>query len=357
MQRNKQNTLYRIIKWQTGFTGLPLVLLSVSMLLSACGGTTSADTDAERVISEADTAAGTDAADTETAADTDSTMDAAGKADEASVQGSRDNTPRVLRATADGITAYEDDQIAVDISNISSGYFMIEYKGSNEKPKLQVTGPEAVTYTFDIHGGEETIPFTQGSGTYQIAAYEHIGDGKYAQLCAVTVDADIGNEYSPYLYPNQYVNFNENSEVVKLGEELAYTADSDLDVVSDVYNYLISNITYDTDLAANVTSGYLPDPDATIASHTGICFDYAAVMASMLRSQQIPTRLEIGYAGDAYHAWVSTYIDETGWVNGIVEFDGTDWELMDPTLAASQGEKALKSFIGDGSNYVKVYQY
>ena len=190
-----------------------------------------------------------------------------------------------------------------------------------------------------------------------MGVFENISDTKYAQVCAVNIDANITNEYSPYLYPNQYVNFNEDSDVVKLGEELAYTADDDLAVVSNVYNYLIDNVVYDTDLATNVKSGYLPDPDETIATGKGICFDYAACMASMLRSQQIPTRLEIGYAGDAYHAWVSTYIEDVGWVNGIVEFNGTDWELMDPTLAASQGDKFLKSFIGDGNNYSKVYQY
>ena len=273
------------------------------------------------------------------------------------VKGQRDNTPHVLVPSADGDMAYSDSSISIDKSGASAGYIVIDYEGSNDKPKLQVTGPEGVTYTFDVHKGPETIPFTQGSGSYQIGAFENVGGTKYAQLCAVSVNADISNEYSPYLYPNQYVNFTADSNVVALGEELAYPCNNDLEVVSNVYNYMIDNVVYDMDLATSVQSGYLPDPDNTIATGKGICFDYAACMASMLRSQQIPTRLEIGYAGDAYHAWISTYIDEVGWVNGIVEFDGTNWELMDPTLAASQGEKFLKSFIGDGNNYVKVYQY
>lgn len=273
------------------------------------------------------------------------------------VKGQRDNTSRVLVPSADGDMAYSDSSFSIDKSGASAGYVVIDYEGSNDKPKLQVTGPESVTYTFDVHRGPETIPLTQGSGSYQICAFENIGGTKYAQLCAVSVDADITNEYSPYLYPNQYVDFTADSNVVALGEELAFPCNNDLEVVSNVYNYMIDNVVYDTDLATSVQSGYLPDPDNTIATGKGICFDYAACMASMLRSQQIPTRLEIGYAGDAYHAWISTYIDEVGWVNGIVEFDGTNWELMDPTLAASQGDKFLKSFIGDGNNYVKVYQY
>jgi transglutaminase-like putative cysteine protease len=80
-------------------------------------------------------------------------------------------------------------------------------------------------------------------------------------------------------------------------------------------------------------------------------------MAAMLRSQQIPTRLEVGYAKDAYHAWISVYIADVGWLNGIVEFDGNTWTLVDPTFGATSADSSLKKFIGDGSNYTlqKIY--
>jgi len=50
-------------------------------------------------------------------------------------------------------------------------------------------------------------------------------------------------------------------------------------------------------------------------------------------------------------------VDEIGWVNGIIEFDGTSWSLMDPTFAANSSESSLKKFIGDGSNYTVKYVY
>lgn len=71
--------------------------------------------------------------------------------------------------------------------------------------------------------------------------------------------------------------------------------------------------------------------------------------AAMLRSQRIPTRLEVGYMGDVYHAWISIYTKETGWVNGIIEFDGKNWELMDPTFASSS--KSPKNFTSENSKY------
>ena len=104
-------------------------------------------------------------------------------------------------------------------------------------------------------------------------------------------------------------------------------------------------------------SGYLPDVDDVLASQTGICFDYAAVMASMLRCERIPTRLEVGYMDDVYHAWISTYIKDIGWIDNIIEFDGNEWKLMDPTLAAENSEEAAEKYIGDGSNYTVKYYY
>ena len=94
-----------------------------------------------------------------------------------------------------------------------------------------------------------------------------------------------------------------------------------------------------------------------MASKKGICFDYASLMAAMLRSQGIPTKLEVGYSGQAYHAWISVYLQETGWVDGIISFDGKDWTLMDPTLAAGNDRASVKKYIGDGSHYTVKYTY
>lgn len=272
-------------------------------------------------------------------------------------KGSRSNTSHVLQPDAPGTVTTESSDALIDASEADNGYIVIDYKGSNSKPKLQITGPKGLTYNYNLHGGLETFNLTQSDGAYQISVFDNLEGNKYALNCSLEVNVSINDEFAPFLYPNQYVCFDNSSEVVALGEELAYSANNDLDVVSNVYNYIIHNISYDTELASNVTAGYLPDPDKTLKLGTGICFDYAAVMASMLRSQGIPTRLEIGYAGEAYHAWISTYVKDIGWINGIIEFNGKDWELMDPTLASSSGDEKLRDFIGDGSTYTICYEY
>ena len=83
----------------------------------------------------------------------------------------------------------------------------------------------------------------------------------------------------------------------------------------------------------------LPNVDETLKTGKGICFDYAALMTSMLRSQRIPTKLEVGYAGETYHAWISTYVDDKGWVDDIIEFDGKDWQLYGSDTCRQQRQR------------------
>ena len=126
----------------------------------------------------------------------------------------------------------------------------------------------------------------------------------------------------------------------------------------NIYNYVNHNITYYFNKAETVSFGYLPNVDTILNSGTGICFDYAAVMTAMLRTQNIPTKLVVGYAGPIYHAWISTYITDIGWVNGIIYFDGQSWVRMDPTFASSGNESGdIMNYIGDGSNYNAMYVY
>ena len=78
-------------------------------------------------------------------------------------------------------------------------------------------------------------------------------------------------------------------------------------------------------------------------------------MATMLRSQAIPTRLEVGYVDEDYHAWISTYIKNVGWVNGIIEFDGKSWKLMDPTYASTS--ESPQDFLTEDKKYITKYVY
>lgn len=270
----------------------------------------------------------------------------------------RDTVKNYLIPEASGETTYGNKHISIDASNLSEGYFMVKYDGDADKVKLQLKTPDGETYTYTLSiGSYEAFPLSAGDGAYHLDVLEHAYDDMYALAYSEDFKVTLNDEFRPYLYPNQYVWFTPEDKAVAYAAKLSDNSRDDLDYVGQVYHYVTENITYDEELAANVKSGYLPDIDKTLESGKGICFDYASLMAAMLRSQGIPTKLVIGYSGDAYHAWISVYLKETGWIDKVIEFDGKNWSLIDPTLAANNSGPSVKKYIGNGSNYIEKYSY
>ncbi len=264
----------------------------------------------------------------------------------------------VRTPVASGSVTYGNGRATIDASNTSNGYVMIKYTGGQSRIKIQIA--KSTTYTYDLNARNtyEVFPFTEGNGTYSIKIFENVSGNQYAQVMSQNISVSLADEFAPFLTPNQYVNFSNGSAAVNKGAELAASAADEIGVVTNVYNYVINNITYDTAKAASVQSGYLPNVDQVLAQKTGICFDYAALMTAMLRSQDIPTKLVIGYSGGLYHAWVNVYIDNIGWGDNFIYFDGHNWALMDPTFASSGGQsESIKQYIGNGSNYQAKYTY
>jgi len=131
--------------------------------------------------------------------------------------------------------------------------------------------------------------------------------------------------------------------LVSLAAELTKDAETNKDKIIAIYEYVIENFTYDYELAASVESGYLPDLDEVLRKKEGICFDYSALVTAMLRSQGIPARLDIGYFGEQYHAWISLFCEDNGWIDKRYHYDYEegDWTAMDPTLESGDRHSHL----------------
>ena len=275
------------------------------------------------------------------------------------------HTASVRLPEASGVIVYGGDLkskgVTMDASNTDHGYVMIKCdNGSDARKKVIVQGPSGVKYTYNLNkkGTYETFILSDGNGKYTIGVFQNVEGTKYSTLFSKQLDVTLADQFEPFLSPNQYVDYTADCQTVKLAEQLTAGKTDDLQKVQAVYHYVVKNLTYDKQKAQMVQSGYLPVVDQVLAQKKGICFDYAAVMAAMLRSQNIPTKLVTGYTGSAYHAWISTYTEETGWVEGIIFFDGVSWKLMDPTFASSgKSSDAIMKYIGDGKNYTEKYLY
>ena len=270
----------------------------------------------------------------------------------------QDGHRSMIVPAADGKKTLEAENLIIDISHLDLGYLMVKYTGSAPRLYVQLAGEDQEEYKYFLEPSRDyvTLPLTAGEGEYYLGAYENIGGDHYSPILSQLLSVELSDKFGPFLCSNQYVDFTKDSQAVQLAAELTADITDDLEKVQEIYRWVVRNVEYDYDKAASVSTGYLPNVDNTLKSKKGICFDYAALMTAMLRSLGIPTKLNIGYlTGDTYHAWISVYLDEVGWVDNLIQFDGKDWQLMDPTVASSAGNQEVKSIASDDANYIVRY--
>lgn len=267
---------------------------------------------------------------------------------------------KVITPVASGKKVESNSVMKIDYSNVNKGYVMAKYTASTKKTvKAQVVGENGVVYTYTLTPKKwATFPLSEGDGKYKVTLFRNVSGSSYATVGSVTFNVKMSNKLSPFLMVNHYVNYNKKTKCVVKAQSLCKNVSTEMSKVKKIYNWTIGYFTYDKKKAASVKSGYLPDLDTVYNAKKGICFDYAATMVAMLRSQGIPAKLVIGYAGTAYHAWINVYTKKDGWVTGAIYFDGQSWNLMDPTFASSNNSSdAIMKYIGDGSNYTAKYAY
>ena len=268
-----------------------------------------------------------------------------------------------LKPEASGAKVKKSAKAQIDYSNIADGYVMAQYTAATEnRVKVKLVSPSDKNdyYQYNLTPGQwAAFPLSDGNGEYKVSVLEqNPATGKYAVLVSVTLDVKLEDEFAPFIRPNQYVDYIDQTNTIAKAEELIGSETDTLKQVEKVYKYVVENLTYDKQKAQTVPSGYLPVLDTVLSEKKGICFDYAALMVGMLRSQGVPCKLVVGYAGTTYHAWVNVWSEGTGWVTAAIYFDGTTWQRMDPTFASSSNSSdAILKYIGDGSNYSVKYLY
>lgn len=223
---------------------------------------------------------------------------------------------------APGTHVFARQGCTLDYSNTPEGYVMAKYSGSAKLKLLVYFNGSSSYYQYNLAGDDvyHTLPLQSGNGSYRIRFMENVSGSSYAELCSTTVSATISG-WGHLLYPNQYVSYTASTAAVKKAAELTKSATSNAQKVAVIYHFVSTTIKYDYAKADSVTTGYLPNVDSTLTTKKGICFDYAALMTAMCRSQGIPTRLIIGDTTAGYHAWNEIYLE--------------GWKRYDATFAAA----------------------
>ena len=221
--------------------------------------------------------------------------------------------------TQDGLI--EKNGTVVDVGNASQGYIQVKHRASTKRLKLRISCGDG-TYTYDLNqdGEFEVFPLQMGSGSYKVRVFEQVKGTQYSGVSTVTFKATLEDESLPFLYPNQYVRFDGESEAVAASIALCEGLSGDAEKVKAVEEFVTGQFLYDYMKVVTIenATAYLPDVDATLQEKKGLCFDFAALVCCMLRAQGIPTQLVIGYADRSYHAWNQAYVDGS-------------WRLIDTT--------------------------
>jgi transglutaminase-like putative cysteine protease len=208
-------------------------------------------------------------------------------------------------------------QVSVDVGDVENGVVTVKTDvNTDANLVIKAEKDETVVYYYVDEDNTTKIPLTYGNGTYTLTVFENISGNEYQNIFSTTVDGKLIYEDLVYLQSNEIVNF-EDSEVLE--SEILSIVSSDYteeEKIDAVYQYVLSSYVYDYNKIDNLDSSYVPDIDELLSSDSGICYDFSAITASMLRSLGIPTKLVMGYRTDSnvYHAWNEILINDEWYV-------------------------------------------
>lgn len=211
---------------------------------------------------------------------------------------------------ASGDRVLQKGGLTVDASHADQGYILARAKSGSKKLKLRVSRGEE-TYTYDLNGeGEyEVFPLQMGSGRYLIDLYKNVKSNRYSKESEISLQVTLEREEAAFLCPSQYVRYTQDSPAVQASMELCASLTTDAQKLEAVQTFMTRGFAYDYVRALTGPGSYLGDVDGCFEKRMGLCQDFAAVAACMLRVQGIPTQLVIGYADENYHAWNNVLID------------------------------------------------
>ncbi|MCK5128341.1 MAG: hypothetical protein KAQ68_00705 [Clostridiales bacterium] len=192
-----------------------------------------------------------------------------------------------------------------------NGYIYLSYESEKKvKVMMECNGKSEV---YDLIGDGKFHRFTLhlGEGDYLIRLVENTSGKSYRVVKTQEFKCKLIDEIFPYLFPNSYVMYDNDMEIIQFGLGLTQDVETREAKARALYDWIVRNIKYDFSVLGKLEVGYVPNPQRTFDTKLGICSDFAVLFASMCRSQGIPCKVALGYyvKTEYYHAWNEVLYD------------------------------------------------
>lgn len=194
---------------------------------------------------------------------------------------------------------------------------------------------------YDISFETERLPLQLGEGEYVISLFQHKKGNQYYKKESEIVRVLKNELEDVFLGSANPVYWSDDMEPIKIAKSITKNTKTDAEKVKAIYDYVTKNIKYDWEKLENISPRYVPNIEKIFKLKKGICYDYSALFASMLRSVGIRTKLIKGYREkDIYHAWNEVLIDGK-------------WKIIDTTYGAAYVQANRKINMYQDENFYK----
>ena len=200
----------------------------------------------------------------------------------------------------------------------------IPYTEADYKVQISYEGEKYKTFKAE----EVTNLPVNADGTYNIRIMKRLSGNSYENIYS---EIKTVENCTPWLGTSEVVDMEESQEMLKsdIVQEILALEDPEA-ITKATYEYLTTNWTYNYERARTVKSWYTPNNNEVFVEQSGICYDYASVVAAILRTAGIPTKVIFGYAGGNYHAWNEVLLND-------------EWVMVDACWAQYGTSKVYRS--------------
>jgi len=222
----------------------------------------------------------------------------------------------VLTVAMSCAVLYAASTVTFDKEKLSRGVIGVKYMSTdNKKTKVLIQLGEQ-KYQYNVRSADKFVyfPLQLGNGEYKVGVFENIEGTKYSSVATETVSVKLDDSSKVFLNSIQIIEWSDKMNTVSLAKELT----KNKPVIDDV-----------------------------VKKKLGICYDYSAVFASMLRSLDIRCKLIMGYTPNVkeYHAWNEVFMDGK-------------WVTVDSTYDSQMFSAKVKtSFEKPKKDYSTTYEY